>query len=156
GSNCRDHCWRWRPTVPVVAWLPAPPVIRQPDPMSVTIGSPTPGIGGNEGVSERRIVNPCTVKEWVPGEGRIVGSPQHSIPGSVEEAAVIREIRKTRAVATVLCRITVAIVMALLVPVIVGIGINILGQEVAPRVFVAVHGERLTLADFYSTDVVAG
>src|SRR5262249_62298283 len=42
------------------------------------------------------------------------------------------------------------------VPVIVGIGINILGQEVAPRVFVAVHGERLTLADFYSTDVVAG
>src|SRR6185312_630036 len=77
------------PSRPGAARLPEPTIGIEVSPGTITIGRPSPRVGGDPGISGSRIPHPGAVHEEVPTGPDQIGLPHHSVAGDVVEAAVV-------------------------------------------------------------------
>ena len=129
--------WRRRPIVPSVTGTPAISVSRDEDPFAIAIRRPSPRIGRDECPSDIRVVNPGAVEKWIPSQRSGVRTPAVSAAGYIGEAAIVVQVGKAVVDAgwrLGLSRIAIAVFAALFVPIIVGRGLYVPGEEVAAGV----------------------
>src|SRR5215475_8214062 len=159
GTTCGgDHDRRGRPVMPSVSGTPAISVSRDEDPLAVAIRHPTPLIGRDKCPADIRVIDPRAVEKRIPREQSRVWTPTVSAARYIREASVVVKIRVAIIQAGGRLRfrhMAIAVIAALLVPVIVRRGIYVLREKVAIGIRI-IQGESFSLTNLYLRERGAG
>src|SRR6266849_1601651 len=130
-GNSRDGV----PSRPRTPGLPEPTGRRNVGPGPVTIGRPAPGIGRYPGISSPGIPHPGAVHERVPARPHKKRLPHHAVARHVVEASVVVQVAGAIVIRGVTvqgrCAVLLMIFVLLLIPIVVRIGLQIIGSGVA-------------------------
>ena len=141
-SRSIDHVGTWHPvgggdkTAAAERRTPHPAIAINPRPSAVAIWQPSPRVWRNPRPPRVVVVIPVAGVEWAPvRQVSIVRLPHHSVARHVERTAVVSEVRHPVLVSIIkaFC-VALAILLAILAPVVVRSGFDVVGKRVASRV----------------------